>query len=188
MQFTIDHGHRLSKRLRQQLLPGFICLITFNANAEVRQLTDNGFTVHHEVDIAAPVETVYENLTVNFNKWWDASHSWGTKAQNLYFDTSPGGCFCEKLEGGGHVEHLRLVALMPPSQIRLVGALGPLLDMGLHGTMIWKLSPTESGTRFEWTYIVQGQIEGGFARLAPAVDGVNGGALASLAMFTETSK
>jgi hypothetical protein len=38
--------------------------------------------------------------------------------------------------------------------------------------MIWKIEATETGSTIRFTYHVHGFMDGGFAGLAPAVDGV----------------
>jgi uncharacterized protein YndB with AHSA1/START domain len=151
------------------------------AGAEVRNLSAGGFTVALERDIAAAPKDVYAALTGRVSNWWESSHSWSGDSANLYVDATPGGCFCERLENGGWVEHLRVIYLAPGRELRLRGSLGPLMDLGLVGTMIWRLEPTEAGTRFLWQYVVQGHMDGGFEQLAPVVDRVNATQLERLA-------
>ena len=145
------------------------------AGAEVKNLGPGGFTSQHQRLLDAPPAEVYAAMTGRISEWWEGSHSWSADANNLYVDASPGGCFCERLPNGGWVEHLRVVYLAPGQAIRFKGSLGPLLDLGLDGTMSWQLQPgEEGGTRLTWTYIVHGYLEGGFEGLAPVVDAVNG--------------
>ena len=40
--------------------------------------------------------------------------------------------------------------------MRFAGALGPLQQMGVAGSMRWKLSEANGNTQFEWTYAVGG--------------------------------
>lgn len=143
--------------------------------AEVRNLGPGGFTSHHERQISASPEEVYATMTGRISEWWEGSHSWSADANNLYVEAKPGGCFCERLPSGGWVEHLRIVYLDPNTAIRFKGSLGPLLDLGLNGTMIWQLQAGDAGgTRLQWTYIVNGYLADGFDGLAPVVDAVNG--------------
>ena len=37
----------------------------------------------------------------------------------------PGGCFCETLDGGGGIEHMRVTYVQPGERIVLTGSLGP---------------------------------------------------------------
>lgn len=149
------------------------------AHAEVTTVDEYGFSSTHRAGTSASPEQVYTTL-LEIAGWWDPAHSWGGDAAQLYLDTRPGGCFCETLPDGGWVEHLRIIYLAPQRQIHFSGALGPLQTMGVNGVMVWKISATEAGSTLEWRYTVHGHIEGGFAGIAPAVDGVVGEQLARL--------
>lgn len=142
--------------------------------AEVTHSVDNGFTSHHTLTTKAEPFLVYRTMTAHIDEWWDPDHSWSGRAANLYMVTERGGCFCERLPDGGHVEHLRLIYLAPGSEIRFSGALGPLQSMAVDGRMLWKIEAAEGGTRVTFTYHVFGHPEGGLAGIAPAVDGVIG--------------
>ena len=156
--------------------------------AEVKNLGPGGFTSHHQRLLAAPPAEVYATMTGRISKWWEGSHSWSADANNLYVDARPGGCFCERLPNGGWVEHLRVVYLAPNQAIRFKGSLGPLLDLGLDGTMSWQLQASEDGgTQLDWTYTVHGYLEGGFDGLAPVVDAVNGAQVDGLATLLDKS-
>jgi hypothetical protein len=80
------------------------------------------------------------------------------------------------------VEHLRLIYLAPGKAMRFDGALGPLAEMGLKGTMTWAIEAVDGGgSRITFTYVVHGFLPDGFADIAPAVDGVVGEQLTRLA-------
>lgn len=150
--------------------------ITTSGRAEVTSVTTGGFISTHVHTLGLPPADAWALLTDGLPRWWDAAHSYGAVAQNLSLDAGPGGCLCERLEDGGWVEHLRVIFVQPQKMLRLQGALGPLVDMGLHGVMIWTLEPAErGGTTFTSRYVVSGHLEGGFEALAPVVDTVNGG-------------
>ena len=71
----------------------------------------------------------------------------------------------------------------------MLGALGPLQQMGVYGAMTWHMTATEKGTTITFEYTVSGlPPEGGFEGLAPAVDGVIGSQLQGLIRFLETGK
>jgi hypothetical protein len=166
---------------KTQLIASLILLSTVTpVIADVRTTTENGFTVHHSIEVAAAPDQVYKTITNHINEWWDGAHSWSGNADNLYMDTRIGGCYCENLPDGGKVEHLRIVYLLPGKEIRFDGALGPLQQMPVQGRMIWKIEAREEGSTVSFTYHVHGHVEGGFAGLAPAVDGVIGEQLAGL--------
>jgi hypothetical protein len=119
-------------------------------------------------------------MTRHIDQWWNGDHSWSGDASNLYMKTEAGGCFCEHLPNGGWVEHLRIIYLSPGQEIRFEGALGPLQQMAVQGRMIWKVAAVENGSKVSFTYHIHGFYEGGFAGLAPAVDGVIGEQLTRL--------
>lgn len=157
------------------------------AGGEVTSLGNGGFTVSHSVSVdAGPVET-FAAMTARIDEWWDAGHTWSGDAGNLYIQDRAGGCFCERLPGGGSVEHLRIVQMAPGRLVLMQGGLGPLQGMGLHGSMAWKVSELESATTVAWTYTVHGHLEGGFESVADAVDGVLGEQLARLRRLLEAS-
>ena len=156
-------------------------LFAGTAHAEVDHVGPGGFSSTYVHELPLPPEEAWILLTQRLPDWWDADHSYSGKPENLSLTVKPGGCLCETLDDGGWVEHLRVTFIMPGKQLRLEGALGPLADMGLHGTMSFSLEPMEGGTRLTARYLVQGQLEGGFEGLAPIVDGVNGGHFVRLA-------
>jgi uncharacterized protein YndB with AHSA1/START domain len=171
-------------RVFTQLPPAILALGTLSTvcRAEVTSVGTSGFSVSHSIETFAGPDTVYRAIVEDIAKWWEGDHSWSGDAANLYFDARLGGCFCEKLPGGG-VEHLRIIYLAPAREIRMQGALGPLQPMGLQGTMTWKIEPSDAGSVLDWKYTVHGHLEGGFAGIAPAVDGVIGAQLAGLGEF-----
>jgi uncharacterized protein YndB with AHSA1/START domain len=140
--------------------------------AEVAHGGADGFTVRHSVTTEAEPMVVYRTMTAHIDQWWNPEHSWTGKAANLHMEAERGGCFCERLPGGGFAEHLRIVYLAPGSEIRFDGALGPLQAMAAQGRMIWNIEDLETGSRVTFTYHVFGHPEGGLAGIAPAVDGV----------------
>src|SRR4029077_15300692 len=101
--------------------------------------------------IEAPVTRVYDSLIGQVGSWWNPQHTYSGDSKNLSIDPRPGGCFCERLPGGG-VEHMRVVLVRSNETIRLVGGLGPLQASGVAGSMTWRLSPAERGTKLELTY------------------------------------
>jgi len=109
-------------------------------------------------------------------------------AKNLSIDPRPGGCFCEKLPNGGGIEHLRVVYVAPPQIVRFLGALGPLQASGVAGSMTWKLTGGPGATRLELSYSVGGFIDGGFEKIAPAVEAMLHEQLDRLKLFVETGK
>lgn len=141
------------------------------AAAEVKSSSPSGFEVQSRVIVAASPADAYAALA-RIEEWWNPEHSYSGKAANLSLDPQAGGCFCERLDGGGTVEHLRVVQARPGQLLRLRGGLGPLQAQAVAGTLSWALKPAAGGTEISQTYVVGGYIAGGAEKLAPLVDKV----------------
>ena len=152
------------------------------------QVTPTGFLVKLEANISAPAAKVYEALIGQIGLWWNPEHTYSHDAKNLSIDPRPGGCFCEKLPNGGGVEHLRVVYIVPGEAVRFSGALGPLQASGLTGSLTWKLISGTDNTRLQLSYSVGGFIDGGFEKIAPAVENMLNDQLNRLKLFAETGK
>src|SRR6185436_9977231 len=88
------------------------------AAADVVDRSTSGFTVKTAVAVAAAPQRIYENL-LNVAAWWDKDHTYSGDAKNMTLAAQPGGCFCEKVPGGGAVEHGRVVNVSPGKLLRL---------------------------------------------------------------------
>lgn len=157
------------------------------ARAEVVNATVNGFAVRNVTQIAAHPSRVYNTAVSLVGRWWNPAHTFSKNAANLSLDARPGGCFCELLPNGG-ATHLMVVYVVAQKEIRFSGALGPLQQTGVAGTMIWKLTESAAGTELEWSYTVGGYMPGGLAAIAPAVDVVLADQLQRLKRFVETGR
>jgi hypothetical protein len=158
------------------------------AHAEVIEASDTGFLVKNEAVMnAAPLE-VYSALIERIGSWWDPDHTFSGDSRNLSIDPKAGGCFCERLPDNGGVRHLTVVMLRPGRELRLAGALGPLQQDGLAGSMIWRLSDARGSTRVELTYSVGGYRSGGLRDLASPVDSMVRSQLVRLKSFVETGR
>jgi uncharacterized protein YndB with AHSA1/START domain len=173
--------------LRRSAIAAVLSAMACAAPAAVVDVSPTGFVVHHEAVVDAPPADVYRALT-NVGRWWNPAHSHSKNAANLSIDARPGGCFCEKLAGGGGAEHMRVAIAKPGEVLRMVGALGPLQESGLAGSMTWTLAPAGASTKPEVVYSVGGYFRGGFDQIAPAVDSVVGEQLGRLERFVETGK
>jgi uncharacterized protein YndB with AHSA1/START domain len=171
--------------LRCSAIAAVLFAIACAATAAVVDVSPTGFVVRHEAVVDASPTEVYRALT-NVAKWWNPAHSHSKNAANLSIDARPGGCFCEKLPDGGGAEHMRVVIAKPGERLRLIGALGPLQESGLAGSMTWSLAPARNSTKVELVYSVGGYFRGGFDKIAPAVDSVVGEQLARLERSVET--
>lgn len=162
----------------------------WGAGAEVAQVGASGFLVRHEARVAAPPERVWTALVERVGEWWSPDHTFSGDAGNLSIEARPGGCFCERLPGGGGVEHLRVVYVAPGERLRMAGALGPLQGSGLAGSATWELAAADDGaaTTLAFTYSAGGFLEAGFEPVAPIVDRVLGEQFARLVAFAETGR
>jgi uncharacterized protein YndB with AHSA1/START domain len=159
-----------------------------SASAAVTDVSPSGFAVKNEVMVKAPPDVVYAALLHDIGRWWNGKHTYSGDSANLSIDARPGGCFCEKLAGGGGAEHARLIALIPSSLLRMSGALGPMQGAGLAGTLTWKFTPIAGGTTLEMTYNIGGYMQGGLESIAAPVDGVMRDQLERLKAYVEGRK
>jgi hypothetical protein len=163
-----------------KLLSLMLLLPALPVSAEITESGEHGFSVSHSISTEAEPFVAYRTMTSHIDQWWSGDHSWSGDAENFFMKLERGGCFCERLPNGGHVEHLRIIYLSPGSEIRFDGALGPLQTMAAQGRMIWKIEPIESGSTITFTYRVFGHPAGGLGGIAAAVDGVIGEQLSRL--------
>jgi uncharacterized protein YndB with AHSA1/START domain len=138
--------------------------------ADVTAVGPQGFESRHAATLAMTPDAAYRRF-VAIESWWAASHTYSGDATRLSLDARVGGCWCERLDGGG-VEHLRVVYVDAGKAIRLEGGLGPLQELGVRGALTVTFEADGAGTRVGLVYRVGGWRDGGFAELAPIVDSV----------------
>jgi uncharacterized protein YndB with AHSA1/START domain len=165
-----------------------LAILAAPLRGEVIESTAVGFLVRNTAAITAPPAKVYAALTDGVGGWWDPAHTFSHDARNLSLDAKPGGCFCERLPDGGGVQHMSVVYASPNKLLRLTGAIGPLQEAAVTGTMTWNLLPAGSGTTVELSYTVGGFRAGGFRDLATVVDKVLHGQLTRLKALVETGR
>lgn len=175
-------------RLSLATLAVVCAMLAAPLRGEVIETSAVGFAVRNAAAINAPPATVYAALTDKVGGWWDPAHTFSHDARNLSVDAKPGGCFCERLPDGGGVQHMSVVYASPGKLLRLTGAIGPLQEAALAGTMTWNLSLAGDGTKVELTYAVGGFRAGGFRDMPTVVDGVLRGQLERLKAFVETGR
>ncbi|HUB77140.1 MAG TPA: hypothetical protein VMB03_00020 [Bryobacteraceae bacterium] len=139
--------------------------------AEVVDSAPNGFTVKQTIDIQAPPHDVYAKI-FRVGDWWNPAHTFSHDAHNLSLEEKAGGCFCEKLPGGGAVKHMEVVYFVPGKTILLRGAMGPFQSMATITSLQMQLSAANGGTRLEVTWTSGGYLAAGLNSLAAVVDGV----------------
>jgi len=173
--------------LHTALVAALLCLAT-TVQAEVVDPGLSGFLSRHDATINTTPANAYKVLVGEIGSWWNPSHSYTNDGANLSLDPRPGGCFCEKLPNGGGVQHLGVVYAAPGQSLRMTGALGPLQNSGVAGSMTWRFTPVPAGTKVDLTYSVGGYMQGGFEKMAPGVDFVVGEQLSRFKTYIETGK
>jgi uncharacterized protein YndB with AHSA1/START domain len=158
-------------------------LIATPAAAEVVKSSEHGFELRHSHVISAPPEEATRGFA-NVARWWDDEHTYSGSPSNLSMELKPGGCFCERLPGGGGIEHMRVTYVDPGKRILLTGSLGPLLYEATSGVMDVQFKPAGAGSQVTVNYKVAGFANGGAAKMAPLVDGVLGSLIARFAAYT----
>lgn len=161
-------------------------LVVMPANAEVVSAAENGFVVRHEIEVIAPKETAWRMLVGHVGEWWHEDHTYSGDASNLYIESRPLGCFCERLSESDAVVHLTVTVILENNLLRLTGGLGPLGLMGVDGNMTFSFSGDESTTKIAMQYQVGGYSPDGLDALAPAVDGMLGEQLERFIRFVES--
>ena len=170
------------------LLPILCAMLGAPLRGEVIESSAAGFSVRNTASIHASPANVYRALTDEVGQWWDPVHTFSHDARNLSLDAKPGGCFCERFPDGGGVQHMSVVYASPGKLLRLRGAIGPLQEAAVVGTMTWTLSESGAGTSVDLSYTVGGFRVGGFRDLPTVVDGVLRGQLGRLKSFIETGR
>jgi uncharacterized protein YndB with AHSA1/START domain len=148
-------------------------LLAAPASSAVLSASENGFEVQHSVNLVVPQADAYAAFG-QIAGWWDKEHSYSGDAARLSLQLRPGGCFCETLDQGGGIEHMRVTYLQPGERIVMTGSLGPMLYEATSGVMDVKFERIAGGTRVTMNYRVAGFAKGGAAAMAPVVDGVLG--------------
>jgi hypothetical protein len=138
-----------------------VSIVGERANAEVVGVAGNGFEIRETAHSAASSDKVYAALLLPAH-WWSSDHTFSGSAANLVLDARAGGCWCETLPGGGSVEHLRVVYVLPGKTLRLRGALGPFQGLAVDGVMTWSVKSVADGTDVSVTYSIGGYAKDGF--------------------------
>ena len=153
------------------------------AGAEVRDATPGGFTVENVEVVPTDAATTWKALVEDVGKWWPADHTWWGDASKLSISPRAGGCFCE-IDGARQAQHMTIGFVDPPNTLRLLGGLGPLQGMGLHGVLEFRLTPADGGgTRIVLFFRAGGYAPDDLTAFAPTVDRVQAQQLGGLANF-----
>ena len=171
----------------------FALLITtpfLPVQAEVKTISDTGFSIVHIAEVATEPDVVWKRLIAP-KSYWSKAHSWSGSSDGFYIDAQAGGCFCElfqeqgadgKTKTIGSVEHMRVIFAQPGKVLRMQGALGPLQSEAVLGTLTVAMEPLKDGigTKLSFSYVVGGHMRYKVADIAPAVDKVLGEQFKSL--------
>jgi len=159
-----------------------------NSMAEVTSAGPGGFSLVHEVTIAAERVDAWQAAVNEIGLWWSDDHTISGKADAMTIDPRPMGCFCEAVGDGGGVVHLTVTFVNPNIMLRMTGGLGPLGLMGVSGNMTWEFFDADDGTRVRFSYAVGGYSPGGLDTISGPVDYVIGEALQRLQAHIETGE
>lgn len=144
--------------------------VTRSAVADVVNVGPAGFSIRQVVEVpGVPQPTVWAALS-DIGKWWDPQHTYSGDARNLSLDPVVRGCLCEKLSLYSGIEHAHVVYAQPAKILRLSGALGPLQELGVAGSLTWLIEAVGTGSRITLTYNVGGFSDRPMAEWAPLVD------------------
>jgi len=164
------------------LIPAACLLLATPAAAEVVSAGPNGFEVRHSVNLVIPQQKAFEAFS-RIQDWWSKDHTYSGDASHLSLQLRPGGCFCEQLDNGGGIEHMRVTYVQPGERAVLTGALGPLLYEAAAGVMDIKVERIAGGSRITMDYRAAGFAKGGAAEMAPIVDKVLGDQMKRLRVY-----
>jgi uncharacterized protein YndB with AHSA1/START domain len=171
---------------RTLTLLALLCLSAVAAHADVIESTASGFTIRTSVEITATPRAVYNALSLQVSNWWDPEPTWSGNPRNMSIDARAGGCFCEKLPSGGTVAHMTVVLADPGKTLRMSGALGPLREHAIVGTMTWTLTEDGPRTKVDMSYVVGGYMRGGVGSVVEVVDQVLAGQVHRLKRYIES--
>ena len=158
--------------------PAFVFLIALlatlangsAARADVVSAAPGSLLLRTTVEVSAAPDTVYDALTARVGEWWSNAQTVSGNSRNLSLDARAGGCFCEKLSGGGTVQHMQVVWAEPGTLLRLSGAPGLLQENAVSATTTWRLTKTAAGTRIDFTFAAAGYLPAGFDKIATPAD------------------
>ena len=143
------------------------------AAAEVAAAAPGSISLQAEARVAATPERAWRALT-QIQNWWSSAHTYSGDSSRLRLDARAGGCWCERWDGQS-VEHARVVLVMEREGVRtlrVLGALGPLQEIGVSGVLTFVVAPDPQGARITMTYRVSGDPALNLDRLAPGIDAV----------------
>ena len=116
------------------------------ASAAVIAADDHGFEVQNSVNLVVPQDQAFAAFG-QVGQWWNNEHTYSGDAKRMSLQMRAGGCFCEPLENGGGIEHMRVTYVQPGERIVMTGSLGPLLFEATAGVMDVKVERIAGGSK-----------------------------------------
>jgi len=154
--------------------------------ADVINSSEHGFELRIEKTVNSDPMTIYRQF-IRIGEWWDPEHTFFGKARKLSIEPRAGGCFCEK-SADREVLHMTVSYVDPGKEIHMIGGLGPLQMMGVHGGWSWQFEALpENRTNIILNYQVVGFLPGGLDSLAKVVNGVQENQVERLVSAVETA-
>jgi hypothetical protein len=169
--------------MRNLMLVAVLAVVSGGARAEIVNAGPNGFSIRHVAEAPNAAPPLVWAALADVAKWWDPEHTYSGDARNMSLEPVVRGCFCEKLGLYAGIEHASVVYAQPAKTLRLSGALGPLQQFGVIGSMTWQIDPAAGGSRITLTYNVGGYADRPLSEWATIVDEVLGVQLQRLARF-----
>ena len=83
------------KRVFSMLVLALAC--SGAARAEVIDAAPGGFSLVHEVTIAASRQATWHAAVNEIGQWWSSDHTISGDATRMSIDPQPQGCFCEAI-------------------------------------------------------------------------------------------
>jgi hypothetical protein len=168
--------------IRSLILGASLFWAAAGAHAEVKDATASGFTLENSQVVPVDADTAWRALVNDVGKWWPKDHTWWGNAADLSIDATAGGCFCER-HGAQQAQHMTVTFVDPGQTLRMIGGLGPLQGMGLHGALEFRLAKVDGGTKITLWYRAGGYTPDDLTKFVAVVDKVQGQQLGGLADF-----
>ena len=137
-----------------------LSLAHFESKSDVVESSAQSFYLKIERLVPTTTEIAYKQF-LNVDAWWNGDHTWFGEAAGLYIEPEAGGCFCER-NGDQSALHMIVSYINPGKEVRLIGGLGPLQGMAIHGAMSFRFLPvdktstSDAATRIVFEYKVMG--------------------------------
>ena len=173
--FNIHHSWKINFSFLTKTLATALVLscVSVQLPAQVKESSSNGFLIQSSRQVECSAEDAYRFFVEDFANWYDASHSYTSKAENLTLDLDRH-CMLERLPNDGFVRHMEIVFHQHGKILRMTGGLGPLQGMGVAGAMTFSFAEQEGKTKISMMYSVSGGDHLKLEKIAEPVNQVLG--------------